>query len=256
MTAEVGIGTRALATLDAADATATIDAAVGLGVTIIEFDVTDEAALERLAPVVARVRVQLLLVASGDGDEATARAALDRLGTPRFDAYLAQGPHPDLGAAQALGLAGLTRTVGLTTDAPEQALAAVLEGGIDLVQLPFHPPLPPDEPTLLTGIDAVLNAAQAADIAVLTCSPLAGGRLGSQTPESRREALAFLEAGAPRSMQQGLVAWALSEPRLAAVVCGPRTPAQAIECAQASGLAPLPPALLERVIRALQTAPD
>ncbi|MEZ4502513.1 MAG: aldo/keto reductase [Dehalococcoidia bacterium] len=252
MTAEVGIGTRGLAAVDPAEATATLEAALGLGVTLVEVDIEDTAALDLVAPVIASVRVQLLLVAAGDGDEDAARAALERLGVERFDAYLVRGPHPDLGAGQALGLAGLTRTVGLTTDSPEQALAAVLDGGIDLVQVPFDPL----DRTRLQGVDAVLNAAQAADIAVVTCSPLAGGRLAAGASAEERAALAFLEDGPPRSMEQGLIAWALSEPRVAAVVCGPRTPAEATDCAGASSVAPLDFDTIEAVMRALQTQPD
>jgi aryl-alcohol dehydrogenase-like predicted oxidoreductase len=241
MTAEVGIGTRALVHEGVEAAAATVDAAVAAGVTLIEFEVADQRAIEAIAGTVARSRSQLLLVALGDAEPGVARAALERLGIDRFDCYLANGADADTSAAQVLALDGLTRVAGLATDSPERALAAVLEGGVDLVQMPFHAL----DRSLLDGASAVLNAARAADVAVLGCSPLAGGRLLTPATE---EALSFLTDGPPRTVAEGLVAWALSEPRLNAVITGPRTPAHAFDAAEASRHAPLPDDVIQRLI--------
>jgi aryl-alcohol dehydrogenase-like predicted oxidoreductase len=150
-----------------------------------------------------------------------------------------------LGDVQALALAGLTRTVGVTADDPAQALAAVLDGSIDVVQLALSP-LELRQPS---GVDALLTAAQHADVGVLACAPLAGGRLPGDAQLS--DALAFLTDGPARSVAQAAIAWCLSEPRIAAVVCGPRTIEQARENAEASRIAPLPVDMLERVASVL-----
>lgn len=243
MTAEVGIGTRS-ALIDGIEAaTATIEAAVAAGVTLIEVDIADERALEAMAGIVARSRNRLILVGCGDADAAAVTAALERLGTTRFDYFLDDGPDADSAAAQALAVEGLTRFAGLATDSPERALAAALDGGIDVVQLPFHAL----DPSLLQGAAAVLNAARAADIAVLGCSPLAGGELAKPEVDA---ALSFLGEEPPRTVPQALIAWALSEPRLSAVVCGPRTPSQATEAAEASRHAPLSEDAIAQVISA------
>jgi aryl-alcohol dehydrogenase-like predicted oxidoreductase len=143
--------------------------------------------------------------------------------------------------------AGLARNVGIATADTTEALRAVLDGGIDVIQLPISA-LELRDPS---GADAVLTAARDADVGVLACSPLAGGSLGAHGDRELLEALAFLEDGAPRSVAQAMLAWVLTDPRVAAVVAGPSSEGQALENAGASALVPLEEAALRRIAAVL-----
>ena len=240
MAAEVGIGLARLGHLETEAGAAVVRAAVAAGMNIVEVDTRSEGEIAVLASMLRGLRPQLIVVGVGDGGRPGTQAALTALGLDHFDCYLAADTH-NLGEVQALGLAGLTRTVGLTTTEPASALAAVLDGSIEVLQLSFNP-LELRDPS---GADALLTAARDADVGVLACSPLAGGRLGHDA--QLLESLGFLIDGPARSVAQASIAWALSDLRVGAVVSGPRTEQQARENAEASRIAPLPDDILERI---------
>lgn len=240
MAAEVGIGLAGLATLAPDDATEVLRAAIAAGTNIIEVDTRVETELAAVASILRGLRTQLIVVGVGNGDRAATEAALAAMGLDHFDCYLVDAS-TSIGDVQALALAGLTRTAGFAADDPAEALAAVLEGGVDVVQVA----LSALELRAPSGVDAVLTAAQHADVGVLVCSPLAGGRLAEDA--THLEALHFLLDGPARSVAQAAIAWALSEPRVSAVIAGPRSVEQAREDAEASRVAPLPADILERV---------
>ena len=245
MVAEVGIGTRSLATLEPEAAAEVVRAALDAGANIVEFDVAEERALALVATAIERRRPNVVLIASGDGGVDAARTALERLGAERFDCYLLDLDvslgYPDASGAELLVELGLARFAGVSSSAHATALDSLLSGAADVVQAPFN---------LLEAaeFEALLRAAEVSDVGLLACSPLAGGRLGTHIDPARAEALAFLAHGEPRTVAQGAVAWALSEPRLSAVITGPRTAEQALELIEASRMAPLPPGDAERAL--------
>jgi len=245
MAAEVGIGLARLAHLDPEAGAAVVRAAVAAGTNLVEVDTRSEGEIAILASMLRGLRPQLIVVGVGDGARPGAQAALTALGLDHFDCYLAADSR-DLGEVQALGLGGLARTVGLTTSEPASALAAVLDGSIEVLQLSFNP-LELRDPS---GADALLTAARDADVGVLACSPLAGGRLSEDS--QLLNSLAFLIDGPARSVAQAALTWALSDLRVGAVVGGPRTVEQALENAAASRIAPLPDDILERIASALR----
>jgi aryl-alcohol dehydrogenase-like predicted oxidoreductase len=244
MAGEVGIGLGALRGLPADEAAEVIRAAVAAGVNVVEVDTRNEAEVSALAAVLRPVRTQLIVTGAGNGDRAATEAVLAALGLDHFDCYLAADATAR-GDVQALAAAGLTRMAGLAADGPAEALAAILDGGVDVVQVALSA-LELRQPS---GVDAVLTAAQHAGVGVLACSPLAGGRL---LDDARAiEALSALTDGPVRSVAQGAIAWALSEPRIASVISGPRSAEQARENAEASRAAPLAADLLARVASGL-----
>ena len=243
MVGEVGVGAAALAASHAGGADA-IRAALDAGVNLVEVAVADERQLAVVADAIDGVHGRLVLIGTGGAGEAPVEAALERLGADRFDCYLLDDPAAEIAAVEAMALSGLTRAVGLATDRPETALAAIDGGGVDVVQLPFN--------LLAPDIEAVLRAAAVAGVGVIGCSPLAGGRLGAGVDGALAEALGFLLHGEPSTLPQAAIAWALSEPRLAAVIAGPRSAVQATEDAEASTVAPLPEADRERVGEAVR----
>jgi aryl-alcohol dehydrogenase-like predicted oxidoreductase len=245
MAAEVGIGLSRLASLKADAGADVVRAAVAAGMNIVEVDTRSDSEIAVLASMLRGLRPQLIVVGVGDGVRPGTQAALTALGLDHFDCYLAADTG-DLGEVQALGLAGLTRAVGLTTSEPASALAAVLDGSIEVLQLSFNP-LELRDPS---GADALLTAARGADVGVLACSPLARGVLGHDA--QLLDTLAFLTDGPARSVAQAAIAWALSDLRVGAVVGGPRTVEQARENAEASRIAPLPDDILERIADALR----
>ena len=240
MVAEVGAGTGALPS-DGEAAVETLRAAIDAGCSLIEFAVNDEVATSAIAEAMQRQRLHVLLVATGSGDVAELEAALERLGVPSVDLYLL-----DAGSATALPAlreGELTRFAGIAANDAEQALAAIEGGEADVVQWPYH----------LGAVDAVdaelvLAAAAAADVALIGCSPLAGGEL-LRGPSA--EAVDSLCTGAPQTPAQAAIAWALSDPRLAAVIVGSRSADQAQENAAASDVAALPQSELDRVAELL-----
>ncbi|MSP22138.1 MAG: hypothetical protein EXR66_03860 [Dehalococcoidia bacterium] len=244
MAAEVGVGLDALAALPPTAASEVLLAAVAGGSNIIEVDTRVEAQLAAIASVLRGLRTQLIVVGVGDGARGGAEAALAAMGLDYFDCYLAAGA-ASIGDVQALAFAGLTRTAGLAAGDPAEALAAILEGGVDVVQVS----LSALELRAPSGADAVLMAAQHADVGVIACSPLAGGTLASDA--ALLETLSFVLDGPARSVPQAAIAWALSDLRLSAVVAGPRTIEQARENAEASRVAPLPADVLEHIALAL-----
>ena len=245
MAAEVGIGLARIAHLEVDAGAAVLRAAIAAGTNLVEVDTRNESEIAVLASMLRGLRPQLIVVGVGDGGRPATQAALTALGLDHFDCYLAADTH-DLGEVQALGLARLTRAVGLATSEPASALPALLDGSIEVLQLSFNP-LELRDPT---GADALLTAARDADVGVLACSPLAGGRLGHDP--QLLEALSFLIDGPARSVPQAALAWALSDLRVSAVLGGSRTAEQARENAEASRIAPLPDDILERIASALR----
>ncbi len=236
MVAEVGLGTGSLPT-DVDAAAETVRAALDAGCNLIEFAVDDAAAATAIGQAIRRRRPHVLLVATGDGDAAALEAALERLEVTAVDGYLVAADGADSTAAlRALRDGELTRFAGVAASDAEEALAAIEGAEADVVQWPYH--------LGGAGAERVFAAAAAADIGLLGCSPLAGGEL---LRGAVAEALASLCAGAPRTPAQAAIAWALSEPRLAAVVVAARSVEQAVENAEASAVAPLPEPDLERV---------
>lgn len=248
MAAEVGIGASGLVALSAEDGAAVLRAAVSGGTNIIEVNTGDPAQLAAAALALKGLRPQLLVVGSGDVARGVVEHALTALGLDYFDCYLAAGARADLGEAQSLAGTGLARSIGLATDDATEALSAILDGGIDVLQLPFNA-LELRSPS---GVDAVLSAARDADVGVLGCSPLAGGAFGASPAADLTTRLAFLLDGAPRSVAQAAIAWALTDPRVTAVVSSTSSPEHALENAAASALAPLDEGLIERIAAALQ----
>ena len=242
MVGEVGVGATALAAsrADGADA---IRAALDAGVNLIEVAIADERQLAVVADAIEGAHRRLVLIGIGGAAEVAVEAALKQLGADRFDCYLIDDAAEEIAAVEAMAVSGLTRAVGLATDQPGAALAAIDGGGVDVVQLPFN--------LLAPDIEVVLRAAVVAGVGVIGCSPLAGGRLAAGADAPLAEALGFLLHGEPRTLPQAAIAWALSEPRLAAVIAGPRTAAQATEDAEASTVAPLPEADRERAVEAV-----
>lgn len=247
MAAEVAIGVGSLARLAPDAAAEVIRAAVAAGSNIVEVDTRVEPELAAVAAMLRGLRSQLLVVGVGEGDRAATETALAALGLDHFDCYLGTGSVA-IGEVQALAMAGLTRTVGITSSDSAEALAAILEGGIEVVQFPLNLL----ELRRASGADALLTAARHADVGVLACSPLAGGRLGRDA--QLLDALAFVTDGPARSVAQAAIAWSLSDPRVGAVVAGPRIAEQARQNAEASRIAPLPSEMLERIAAALGEA--
>lgn len=240
MVAEVGAGTGSLPT-DSEAAAETVRAALDAGCNLIEFAVDDASATTAIAEAIKRRRMHALLVATGSGDLAELGAALERLAVTSVDLYLVDaGSAAMTQALDALRDGDLARFAGVAATDAAEALAAIEGGAAAVVQWPYH--LAASD----GGADAerVFAAAAAADIGLLGCSPLGGGEL---LRGAAAEALASLCAGAPRTPAQAAIAWALSEPRLAAAVVAARSGEQATENAEASAVAPLPEPELERV---------
>ena len=244
MVGEVGVGAAALAASHAEGAGA-IHAALDAGVNLVEVAIADARQLAVVADAIEGAHQRLVLIGTGTAAEAPVEAALEQLGADRFDCYLLDESAGEIAAVEAMAVRGLTRAVGLATDQPQAALAAIDGGGVDVVQLPFN--------LLAPDIEAVLRAAAASGVGVIGCSPLAGGRLATDADTALAEALAFLLHGEPRTLPQAAIAWALSEPRLAAVIAGPRSAVQATEDAEASMVAPLPEADRQRAVEAALT---
>lgn len=233
MVAEVGAGTGSLPT-DSEAAAETVRAALDAGCNLIEFAVDDASATTAIAEAIKRRRMHALLVATGSGDLAELEAALERLAVTSVDLYLVDAGSTAL--LDALRDGDLARFAGVAATDAAEALAAIEGGAAAVVQWPYH----------LAAADGerVFAAAAAADVGLLGCSPLGGGEL---LRGAAAEALASLCAGAPRTPAQAAIAWALSEPRLAAAVVAARSGEQATENAEASAVAPLPEPELERV---------
>ncbi len=248
MAAEVGIGARTLARLSPEDGAAVIRAGVSAGTNVIEVDTAAPAELAALSLALKGLRPQLVVVGTGDPTKSAVAAALAALGLDYFDCFLAAGPDADLGEAQTLVEAGVARSVGLATNDAAHALAAVLDGHIDVIQIPLNLL----ELRVPSGVDAVLTAARDGNVGILACAPLGGGRLGTRGAAEVLDRLTFLSDGAPRSIAQAAIAWSLTDPRVGAVVAGPGTAEQALENAGASALAPLDAATRERIATALR----
>ncbi len=229
MVAEVGLGTASLDASDHDGTVAAVTAALDADVSLVEFDASDAAMATAIGEAVAQRRLHVMLVATGDGDIAELEAAAAQPGVGRIDGYLLQPAAAD--ALPALRSSGLCDVIGVAAPDAAAALEAVERGGIDVVQLPYA--FGGDDP------GAVIDAATEAGIAVLGCSPLAGGALIGGDAGVALDA--FCE-GEPRTRAQAAIAWALTEPRLAAVVAGARNVEQAAENAEASRAAPLPTA--------------
>ncbi len=226
-----------------------IRAGVSAGTNIIEVDTSSTAELAALALALKGLRPQLVIVGTGNPSRDSVEAALAALGLDYFDCFLATGPDADVGEAQTLVAASVARWAGLATDDPAQALAAVLDGNIDVVQMPYSLL----ELRVASGVDAVLTAARDANVGVLACAPLGGGRLGGHGVKDVLDRLAFLSDGAPRSIAQAAIAWSLTDPRVGAVIAGPGTVEHALENAGASPLAPLDAETLDRLATALRS---
>ncbi|HJM74360.1 MAG TPA: aldo/keto reductase [Dehalococcoidia bacterium] len=233
MVAEVGAGTGSLPS-EGEVAAETLRAAIDAGCTLIEFAIDDAGATAAIIEVVQRQRLHVLLVATGNGDITQLEAALEQLGNPSIELYLVDAGN--VAALSALRESEFTRFAGVAATDAAEALAAIEGGEADIMQWPYH----------LGGPDAeaVFAAAATADVGLIGCSPLAGGQL---LRGAAAGAVTSLIAGAPRTPAQAAIAWALSEPRLAAVVVASRTAAQATENAEGSDVAPLPEPELERV---------
>lgn len=229
MVAEVGLGTASLDASDRDGTVAALTAALDAGTSLVEFDASDAAMAVAIGEAVAQRRLHVMLIATGEGDIAELEAAVAQPGVGRIDGYLLQPTAAD--ALPALRASDLCDVIGVAAPDAAGALAAIERGGIDVVQLP----------NAFGGEDAgaVLDAATEAGVAVLGCSPLAGGALIDG--DAGAELDVFCE-GEPRTRAQAAIAWALTEPRLAAVVVGARNVEQAAENAEASRAAPLPAA--------------
>ena len=227
MVAEVGLGTASLDGSDHDGIVATVTAALDGGTSLVEFDASDAAMAAAIGEAIAPRRLHVMLVATGEGDVAELEAAIAQPGVGRIDGYLLQSTTAD--ALAALWASGLCDVIGVAAPDAVAALAAIERGDIDVVQLPH----------VFGGEDlgAVLDAAAGAGVAVLGCSPLGGGALIDGDAGAALDAFC---AGEPRTRAQAAIAWALTEPRLAAVVAGARNVEQAAENAEASLAAPLP----------------
>ncbi|MCC6237476.1 MAG: aldo/keto reductase [Dehalococcoidia bacterium] len=243
MAAEVGLGLRSLLPLGTEAAAAVVRSAVLGGCNVVEVETDSPEQLAVVEAVLRQLRPQLIVVGVGGTDLEGVRAAQAAMALDYFDCYLATGSSPDLGALQALATEGLARAVGVSTSDMAEALSAILDGGVELVQIPFNLL----ELRAPAGVDAVLTAARDADVGVLACSPLAGGRLGAGGERALLEALGFLLDGPHRSVAQAAIAWALSDMRVSAVVAGPASEEQAYENAGASYLAPLEAPTLDAI---------
>ena len=227
MVAEVGLGTASLDASDRDGTVAAVTAALDGGTSLVEFDASDTAMAVGIGEAVAQRRLHVMLVATGEGDIGELEVAIAQPGVSRIDGYLLQPTDAD--ALAALRASGLCDVIGIAAPDAAAALEAIEGGGIDVVQLPYA----------FGGEDlgAVLDAAAEAGVAVLGGSPLAGGEL---IGGDAGEALDAYCEGEPRTRAQAAIAWALTEPRLAAVVPGARNVEQAAENAEASRAAPLP----------------
>ena len=243
MAAEVGVGLRSLLRLGTEAASEVVRTAVLAGCNVVEVETDSPEQLSLVAGVLRQLRPQMIVVGVGATDLEGVRAAQAAMGLDYFDCYLASEPNADLGALQVLVSAGLAKAVGVAAREMSEALSAILDGGVELVQVPFNL-LELRDPT---GVDAVLTAARDADVGVLACSPIAGGRLGEHGERGLLEALGFLTDGPHRSVAQASISWALSEVRVSAVVAGPASEAQAYENLGASYLAPLDGATLAAI---------
>ena len=252
MVAEVGLGVRALAGWNARAASETVRAGLDAGMNVVELAAADAAAAAAVGEAIEGRRSQVLLMLTGDGDPDTLEQALARLGADHVDCYLLDYP-PDVAGGgdeawarlDALRERGLSRFPGIAARSPGAALEAVEGGRVEVVQMSYN---------FVDGAaaEAALAAASAADVGLLACSPLAGGRLATEQAgdgSGATAALATLNEGEPRTLAQAAIAWALSDRRVSAVVAGARTAGQATEDAEASRMAPLPEADLERAAR-------
>ena len=243
MVAEVGLGVRSSAGITPEVATEIVRAALDAGVSLIELAASDLAAASAVGHAIDRRRPHLVLVVSGDANADSLEATLARMATDSVDCYLldldrldTRGVDEAWAKLEVLRERGLARFLGVTARSAVAALGVVEDGRTEVVQASHN----------LLGAGAaesVIAAAAGADVGLLACSPLAGGRLTSE----QGAGLAFLAQGDPRTLAQAAIAWALSDARVSAVVAGARTPEQAVENAEASRVAPLPRAVLERV---------
>ena len=249
MVGEVGLGVRALAGWDALAASETVRAGLDAGMNVVELAAADAAAAAAVGQAIEGRRSQVLLVLTGDGDPDALEQALARLSADHADCYLLDYP-PDAADGgdeawarlDALRERGLTRFPGIAARSPGAALEAVEDGRAEVVQMSYN---------LMNGADAraALAASATADVGLLACSPLVGGRLATEQAgegAGATAALAALTEGEPRTLAQAAIAWALSEHRVSAVVAGARTAGQATENAEASRMAPLRQADLRR----------
>ncbi len=243
MVAEAGLGVRPSEGVAPEAAVETVRAALDADVNLIELAASDLAAAGAVGQAIDRRRARVVLVVSGDADAGALEATLERMGTDSVDCYLLDLERLDThrvdeawAKLETLREGGLARFLGVAARSPLAALAIVEDGRADVVQAPHN--------LLDAGAtEPLMTAAAGAGIGLLACSPLAGGALTNR----QGAGLAFLTEGAPRTLAQAAIAWALSEPRVSAVVAGARTPEQALENAEASRVAPLPQAVLERV---------
>ena len=129
MVGEVGVGATALAAspADGADA---IRAALDAGVNLIEVAIADERQLAVVADAIEGAHRRLVLIGIGGAAEVAVEAALKQLGADRFDCYLIDDAAEEIAAVEAMAVSGLTRAVGLATDQPGAALAAIDGGGV------------------------------------------------------------------------------------------------------------------------------
>lgn len=248
MAAEVGLGLRSLLRLGVEPAAEVLRSAVVNGCNVVEVETGSPEQLAVLGLVLRQLRPQLIVVGVGATDFEGVRAAQTAMDLDYFDCYLANEPGADLGALQLLAQAGMAKAVGVATSDMGEALSAILDGGVELVQIPFSL-LELREPL---GVDAVLTAARDADVGVLACSSLGGGKLGANGEAGLIEALAFLTDGPPRSVAQAALGWVLSDLRVSVVVTGPASELQAYENAGAPYLAPLDETTMTAMVQAVR----
>ena len=184
MVAEVGAGTGSLAS-DGEAAAETLRAAIDAGCTLIEFAIDDADATAAIAQAIQRQRLNVLLVATGNGDIAQLEAGLEQLAVPSVDLYLVDAGN--VAALPGLRESELTRFAGVAATDAAEALAAIEGGEVDIVQWPYH---------LGAGdVERVIAAATTADVGLIGCSPLAEGEL---LRGATAEVVTSLIAGAPR----------------------------------------------------------
>ena len=244
MVAEVGLGVRSSAGIAPEAATEIVRAALDAGVSLIELAASDLAAAVAVGHAIDRRRPHLVLVVSGDANADSLEATIARMATDSVDCYLldldrldTHGVDEAWAKLEVLRERGLARFLGVTARSAVATLGVVEDGRTEVVQASHN--------LLGAGaVESVIAAAAGADVGLLACSPLAGGRL---TSGEQGAGLAFLAQGDPRTLAQAAIAWALSDARVSAVVAGARTPEQAVENAEASRVAPLPRVVLERV---------
>jgi aryl-alcohol dehydrogenase-like predicted oxidoreductase len=269
----IGLGLRAIAgeygPVDSEQARATVRRALDLGVTLFETP-DDSAATRLLGDLLPREHAAAVVVLQApfgllDRDVTAVRAfvqdAMGRLRRDAIDVLLFADLTAErlmesdaLAPLTGLRAEGLVRRVGVSVLYVEQALWAIVQGGVDVLEFPYNPL------TSMPG-QAVIQPASMRGVGLIARETLGSGLftgvyggdtvfhaqdLRSHMPRelvqirtrvARR--LDALQRNGERTLPQAFIRYALDVPQFQTVLVGARTPAQVEEDVRALAVPPL-----------------